>query len=129
MLRIGFGLLWVIDGLLQAQPAMVGLATQVIKPESAGSPAWVRSIVDWGAASWTFHPVQAAAAAVWIQLGIGVWMLAVRRGRWSQAAPGWGGLGSRGLGVRRGVRERVRARLSFLTGAPGAALQRVVAAC
>jgi hypothetical protein len=86
VLRIGFGLLWVIDGLLQAQPAMVGLATQVIKPESAGSPAWVRSIVDWGTASWTFHPVQAAAAAVWIQLGIGVWMLAVRRGRWSQAA-------------------------------------------
>ena len=33
VLRIGFGLLWVIDGLLQAQPAMVGLATQVIKPE------------------------------------------------------------------------------------------------
>src|SRR5262249_37902487 len=25
VLRIGFGLLWVIDGLLQAQPAMVGL--------------------------------------------------------------------------------------------------------
>ena len=46
VLRIGFGLLWVIDGLLQAQPAMVGLATQVIKPGSAGSPAWVRSIVD-----------------------------------------------------------------------------------
>src|SRR5262249_41381912 len=33
VLRIGFGLLWVIDGLLQAQPAMVGLATQVIKPD------------------------------------------------------------------------------------------------
>jgi len=50
VLRIGFGLLWVIDGLLQAQPAMVGLATQVIKPDSSESPSWVRSIVDWGAA-------------------------------------------------------------------------------
>src|SRR6478672_7071661 len=48
VLRIGFGLLWVIDGLLQAQPAMVGLATQVIKPDSSESPSWVRSIVDWG---------------------------------------------------------------------------------
>jgi len=128
VLRIGFGLLWVIDGLLQAQPAMVGLATQVIKPESSESPSWVRSIVDWGAASWTFHPVQAAAAAVWIQLGIGVWMLAVRRGRWSQAAAlagvAWGLVvwvfGEAFGGV-------FAPGLSFLTGAPGAALLYVVA--
>jgi cytochrome oxidase Cu insertion factor (SCO1/SenC/PrrC family) len=126
--RIGFGLLWVIDGLLQAQPAMVGLATQVIRPESAGSPAWVRSIVDWGAASWTFHPVQAAAAAVWIQLGIGVWMLAVRRGRWSQAA----GLAGVAWGLVVWVFGEAFGSvfapgLSFLTGAPGAALLYVVA--
>jgi len=128
VLRIGFGLLWVIDGLLQAQPAMVGLATQVIKPESAESPAWVRSIVDWGAASWTFHPVQAAAAAVWIQLGIGVWMLAVRRGRWSQAA----GLAGVAWGLVVWVFGEAFGNvfapgLSFLTGAPGAALLYVVA--
>src|SRR5690242_18979757 len=128
VLRIGFGLLWVVDGLLQAQPAMVGLATQVIKPESSESPSWVRSIVDWGAASWTFHPVQAAAAAVWIQLGIGVWMLAVRRGRWSQAAAlagvAWGLVvwvfGEAFGGV-------FAPGQSFLTGAPGAALLYVVA--
>jgi cytochrome oxidase Cu insertion factor (SCO1/SenC/PrrC family) len=128
VLRIGFGLLWVIDGLLQAQPAMVGLATQVIKPDSADSPSWVRSIVDWGAASWAFHPVQAAAAAVWIQLGIGVWMLAVRRGRWSQAAAlagvAWGLVvwvfGEAFGGV-------FAPGQSFLTGAPGAALLYVVA--
>ena len=128
VLRIGFGLLWVIDGLLQAQPAMVGLATQVIKPGSAGSPAWVRSIVDWGTASWTFHPVQAAAAAVWIQLGIGVWMLAVRRGRWSQAAALAGVAWGLVVWVFGEAFGNVFAPgLSFLTGAPGAALLYVVA--
>jgi hypothetical protein len=30
--------------------------------------------------------VQAAAAAVWIQIGIGCWMLAARHGRWSRLA-------------------------------------------
>src|SRR5690348_2719050 len=33
LLRIGFGLLWIFDGLLQAQPAMAaGLPSQVIEP-------------------------------------------------------------------------------------------------
>ena len=128
VLRIGFGLLWVIDGLLQAQPAMVGLPTQVITPESSGSPAWVRSIVGWGTASWTFHPVQAAAAAVWIQLGIGVWMLAVRRGRWSQAAALAGVAWGLVVWVFGEAFGNVFAPgLSFLTGAPGAALLYVVA--
>jgi cytochrome oxidase Cu insertion factor (SCO1/SenC/PrrC family) len=128
VLRIGFGLLWVIDGLLQAQPAMVGLATQVIKPGSSASPAWVRSIVGWGTASWTFHPVQAAAAAVWIQLGIGVWMLAVRRGRWSQAAALAGVAWGLVVWVFGEAFGNVFAPgLSFLTGAPGAALLYVVA--
>jgi cytochrome oxidase Cu insertion factor (SCO1/SenC/PrrC family) len=128
VLRIGFGLLWVVDGLLQAQPAMVSLPGQVITPESAGSPSWVRSIVDWGTVAWMYHPVQAAAAAVWIQLGIGVWMLAVRRGRWAQAAAlagvAWGLVvwvfGESFGGV-------FAPGQSFLTGTPGAALLYVVA--
>jgi cytochrome oxidase Cu insertion factor (SCO1/SenC/PrrC family) len=128
VLRIGFGLLWIIDGLLQAQPAMVGLPTKVITPESAGSPAWVRSVVDWGTASWTFHPVQAAAAAVWIQLGIGVWMLAARRGRWSQAAALAGAAWGLVVWVFGESFGNVFAPAqSFLTGAPGAALLYVVA--
>src|SRR5580693_3063270 len=33
LLRIGFGLLWIVDGILQAQPQMaVGLPSQVIEP-------------------------------------------------------------------------------------------------
>ena len=39
LLRIGFGLLWIFDGILQAQPKMAGgLAAQVIEPTAAASP-------------------------------------------------------------------------------------------
>src|SRR5260370_1468942 len=73
MLRIGFGVLWVFDGLLQIQPAMpVGLPSQVMVPAAASSPGWVQHAVGWAANAWTFHPVPAAAAAVWIPIGLRV---------------------------------------------------------
>jgi cytochrome oxidase Cu insertion factor (SCO1/SenC/PrrC family) len=87
LLRIGFGVLWILDGLLQAQPAMaVGLPSQVIQPTAANSPGWVQHVVDWAGTSWSYHPVQAGASAVWIQVGIGVWLIAAPRGPWSRLA-------------------------------------------
>jgi len=48
MLRIGFGVLWLIDGLLQAQPGMAaGLPSRVIEPTASSSPAWVQHLVNW----------------------------------------------------------------------------------
>jgi cytochrome oxidase Cu insertion factor (SCO1/SenC/PrrC family) len=95
LLRTGFGILWIVDGLLQAQPAMAaGLPSQVIKPAAASSPGWVQHIVNWAGTSWSYHPIQAGAAAVWIQVGIGVWLIAAPRGPWSRlaglASVGWG---------------------------------------
>jgi cytochrome oxidase Cu insertion factor (SCO1/SenC/PrrC family) len=95
ILRISFGLLWVFDGLLQGQSSMpLGMIPQVIKPSTAGSPSWVQHLVNYGATIWSYHPVQAAAATVWIQVGIGVWLLVARRGVWSRlggvAGLGWG---------------------------------------
>ena len=95
LLRIGFGILWIFDGLLQAQPAMaLGLPSQVIRPAAAQSPAWVQHLVNWGGTAWSYHPVQAGAAAVWIQLGVGIWLLAAPRGGGSRlaglASAGWG---------------------------------------
>jgi cytochrome oxidase Cu insertion factor (SCO1/SenC/PrrC family) len=130
VLRIGFGLLWILDGILQAQPGMaVGLPSQVIEPTAQSSPTWVQHLVNWAGTTWSYHPIQAAAAAVWIQVGIGVWLLLARSGRLSQlaafAAVGWGLVvwvfgesfgGIFALG------------LSWLTGAPGAALCYCVAA-
>ena len=81
VLRIGFGLLWIFDGLLQAQPKMAaGLPSQVIEPIAATSPHWVQHLVNWAGTTWSYHPIQAGAASVWIQIGIGLWLLAAPRG-------------------------------------------------
>jgi hypothetical protein len=128
-LRIGFGLLWLFDGVLQAQPKMpAGLASQVIEPGAASSPHWVQHLVSWGATAWSHHPVQAATAAVWIEAGIGIWMLAAARGTWSRL----GGLAGVGWGLAVWVFGEsfggvFAPGLSWLTGAPGAALCYVAA--
>ena len=124
VLRIGFGLLWVFDGVLQAQPKMaVGLPSQVIEPTAASSPQWVQHVVNWAGTAWSYHPMQAAAAAVWIQVGIGIWLLAAPRGAWSRLAGlvsvGWGLLvwafGESFGGI-------FAPGLTWLFGAPGAVL-------
>ncbi len=126
---IGFGNLWLFDAFLQAQPKMaVGLPSLVIEPSAASSPAWVQHLVNWAGTTWSYHPVQAGAAAVWIQAGLGIWMVAAPRGAMSRlaglAGAGWalvvwifgeslGGIFAPGL--------------TWLTGAPGAAAVYVVA--
>ena len=82
LLRIGFGALWVFDGLLQAQPQMAGGMPAVLQAADGGSPGWVADMVNWGANIWSYHPVAAAASTVWIQVGIGLWMIFAVRG-WS----------------------------------------------
>ena len=129
LLRIGFGLIWILDGILQAQPKMaVGLPSQVIEPTAASSPLWVQHIVNWGGTNWSYHPMQAGAAAVWIQIGIGVWMLAAARRPMSRAA----GLVSVGWGLVVWVFGEsfggiFAPGLTWLFGAPGAVLIYAVA--
>jgi cytochrome oxidase Cu insertion factor (SCO1/SenC/PrrC family) len=123
LLVIGFGNLWLFDGILQAQPKMaVGLPSQVIEPSAASSPAWVQHLVNWAGTTWSYHPVQAAAAVVWIQVGLGVWLLAAPRGTPSRLA----GLASAGWGLvvwifGESLGGVLAPGLSWLTGAPGAA--------
>jgi cytochrome oxidase Cu insertion factor (SCO1/SenC/PrrC family) len=129
LIRIGFGVLWILDGLLQAQPAMpLGLATNVTEPSADGSPGWVRGLVDFAAQGWTYHPVNAAAAAVWIQIGIGIWLVTAARGPWSRL----GGLASVGWGLVVWIFGEAfggifAPGLSWLFGAPGAAVLYAVA--
>jgi cytochrome oxidase Cu insertion factor (SCO1/SenC/PrrC family) len=124
LLRIGFGLLWVFDGILQAQPKMaIGLPSQVIQPTAASSPHWVQHVVNWAGTAWSYHPMQAGASAVWIQVGIGIWMLAASRGPLSRlaglASVGWGlvvwAFGESFGGI-------FAPGLTWLFGAPGAVL-------
>jgi cytochrome oxidase Cu insertion factor (SCO1/SenC/PrrC family) len=123
LLRIGFGVLWIFDAILQAQPAMPGgLPSQVIAASADGSPDWLRHAVNWAGTGWSFHPVQAAASAVWIQLGIGVWLIASARGPWSRLA----GLASAAWGLVIWILGEALGGIlapgaSILNGAPGAA--------
>ena len=82
LLRIGFGALWLFDGLLQAQPQMAGGMPALLQATDAGSPGWVVDLVNWGANIWSYHPIAAAASTVWIQIGIGLWLIFAVRG-WS----------------------------------------------
>jgi cytochrome oxidase Cu insertion factor (SCO1/SenC/PrrC family) len=129
VLRAGFGLLWVFDGILQAQPKMPGgLPSQVIEPGAQSSPRWVQDVVNAGGTVWSDHPITAAAASVWIQVGIGLWLLAAARGRWSRAA----GLASVAWGLLVWIFGEsfggiFAPGLSWLTGAPGAVLLYCVA--
>ena len=129
LLRTGFGLLWIFDGILQAQPKMAGgLATQVIEPIAATSPKWVQHLVNWGGTVWSYHPIQAGAASVWIQVGIGAWLIVAARGTWSRlagaASVAWGLIvwvfGESFGGI-------FAPGLSWLTGAPGGVLFYVAA--
>ena len=87
LLRFGFGIIWIVDGLLQAQPAMpAGMPSQVIEPTAASSPGWVQHIVNWAGTTWSYHPIEAGASVVWIQIGIGAWLIAAPRGPWSRLA-------------------------------------------
>jgi cytochrome oxidase Cu insertion factor (SCO1/SenC/PrrC family) len=129
VLRIGFGVLWVFDGILQAQPKMaVGLPSQVIEPTAANSPRWVQQVVNWAGTNWSYHPMQAGAASVWIQVGIGIWLLVAARGPLSRLA----GLASVGWGLVVWVFGEsfggiFAPGLTWLFGAPGAVLIYAVA--
>lgn len=124
LLRFGFGCIWVFDGILQAQPAMpLGMTTSVIEPTAASSPAWAQHVANAGATIWSFHPIASAASAVWIQVGIGLWLIVAPRGNWSRlagvAAAGWGTV----VWVFGEVFGGIFAPgLTWLFGAPGAVL-------
>jgi cytochrome oxidase Cu insertion factor (SCO1/SenC/PrrC family) len=124
LLRISFGLIWIFDGVLQAQASMpLGMTTQVIGPAAATSPSWVQHLVNFGATIWSYHPITAPASAVWIQIGLGVWLLVAPRGRWSRL----GGLSSAAWAVVVWVFGEAfggifAPGLSWTTGAPGAVL-------
>jgi cytochrome oxidase Cu insertion factor (SCO1/SenC/PrrC family) len=124
VLRVSFGLIWILDGFLQGQASMpLGMTTQVIGPAAAPSPAWVQHLVNFGATIWSNHPITAPASAVWIQVGLGVWILVAPRGRWSRAA----GLSSAVWGIAVWVFGEAfggifAPGLTWAFGAPGAVL-------
>jgi cytochrome oxidase Cu insertion factor (SCO1/SenC/PrrC family) len=124
VLRVALGLLWLVDGLLQAQPTMPSaFITSMLNPQLATAPHWLVAWIDPMARLWEQHPVSADATTVWIQVGLGLGLLVGGRGRWAKALV----VGSIGWAMFVWVFGEVLGGLtdpstSWLTGAPGAAL-------
>ena len=86
-LRISFGLLWIVDGLLQAQPKMPGgFLADVIQPGLASAPSWYGEAMAPLIRAWTRHPVTTDAATVCLQVGLGLLILIGGRGLLAKAA-------------------------------------------
>lgn len=119
----GLGSLWLLDGLLQAQPSMITrFVGGVLAPLLVGQPAPVAWLIHVGARLWSLDPVVWNVLAVFTQIGMGLGILfglptgGRRVALWISLL--WGGMiwivgeGLGGLLVAGG----------WLTGAPGSAL-------
>ncbi len=93
VLRVGFGALWLMDGLLQFQPGMpLGLANDVVQPALAGTPAFFRPVLRHAITLWNLHPIALATGVAWLQVGIALALLSSngRLGRVAGAvSAGW----------------------------------------
>ena len=122
-LRNFFGVLWIIDGLLQYQPQMpLGFASGVLRGGAESSPPWVRNLVDAAASIWDRQPIVVATAVIWIQVGLGLWLLLARRGRASQLAGAASALWSLVVWVVSGFGAVFASGASLIIGQPGASI-------
>ncbi|MGD0604839.1 MAG: hypothetical protein ABSA53_14710 [Streptosporangiaceae bacterium] len=127
-IQVALGLLWIGDGALQFQPAMLtrAFARQVIAPAGRGQPAFVSWPVHEAASLIAHSPAAADVAFGLIQLALGAGLLHRRTARWALAASvGWA-LSVWYLGE--GLGGLFGGGASLLTGAPGAALGYAVVA-
>ena len=76
----GMGVLWLLDGLLQAQPPMATsmFVDMDVASNLANQPHWLVALLGAGIQLWTNHQIGSAVFAVLIQVGIGVGILAGR---------------------------------------------------
>jgi hypothetical protein len=121
-LQVALGLLWLIDGVLQAQPFMFtrDFATQVIAPVGQGQPGFVSVPVHWASTVIAAHPVVWNVPFAGIQLLLGVGLLVPRTARLALAASMAWALGVWYLGE--GLGGLASGHASLITGAPGSAL-------
>jgi len=75
-LRWGFGVIWIVDGILQFQISMpLGLANNVVAPLTAHAPTWLHALMNHGVFLWNTHPINLAVGVAWLQVGIGLALL------------------------------------------------------
>src|SRR5580698_8714491 len=127
-LRMAFGAIWLIDGILQFQASMpLGMANGVVVPAAAGTPSWLHALMFDGIGIWNNHPIALAVGTAWIQVGIGLLLLVsnAKIGRLAAAVSvGWA---SMIWLIGNGAGGIFQSSNSILFGWPGAALFYVVA--
>lgn len=124
IIRIGFGVLWLFDAVLQAKPNMPSdMVNLVIQPALLHQPPFVAWLMHGGIYFWQYNPVAADAATMWVQAAIGIlFILGTKRPIRKLAGIAsiiWGTLiwiFGEGFGMLFAPGN------SFLSGAPGAAL-------
>jgi hypothetical protein len=121
-IQVALGLLWLLDGLLQFQPAMFTrkFATQVIAPAGVGQPGFVAGPLDEVVRIILHQPAVMDLGFGLIQLALGAGILFPRTARWALAASVAWALAVWYLGE--GLGGLFGGGASLLTGAPGAAL-------
>ncbi len=79
--RVGFGLLWILDGLFQLRPDMAGgFISQVAQPALQGAPSFIVSLANAFLGLWNAHPIRVDLTTSWIQLAIGIGLVTLPRG-------------------------------------------------
>jgi hypothetical protein len=123
VLRIGLGILWLVDGILQMQPGMftMDMVSDVMQPAATAQPAWLQHLIAWSIHLVTPRLVAFNWGIVALQLLIGLllltpWRRTERAGLilsvlWGAAV--W--LFGEGLG------QLLTGTATFLAGAPGSA--------
>lgn len=121
-IQVALGLLWILDGLLQFQPAMftTKFATQVIAPAGVGQPGFVAGPLHEVVRIILHQPAVMDLGFGLIQLTLGAGLLFPRTARWALAASVVWALSVWYLGE--GLGDLFGGGASLLTGAPGAAL-------
>jgi cytochrome oxidase Cu insertion factor (SCO1/SenC/PrrC family) len=129
-LRVALAVLWIGDGLLQAQPLMpAGFVSTDIEPAVRTDPGWLHAVVAPLTRAWTRHPVAADVALIWLEIGIGLLLLVARRGRLARVAAWFTVLVAIAIWVLgEGFGGSFASGASWLSGAPGAALVYALAA-
>lgn len=128
----GLGVLWLVAGLLQAQPDMFtsdfyawyprNVMPSLIQQTAEGQPAWLLHLMHTGSTLWALQPIVWNWAVIVLQVGLGVLLLWGKFG-WQtfalKVSVGWAlvvWIGGEGMGGIFSTGE------GFFTGWPGSAL-------
>ncbi|MGP8009498.1 MAG: hypothetical protein ACLPKZ_04485, partial [Acidimicrobiales bacterium] len=127
-LRMAFGAIWLIDGILQFQASMpLAMANGVVAPAAAGTPSWLHALMFDGIGIWNNHPIALAVGTAWIQVGIGLLLLVSNASIGRIAAAVSVGWASMIWLIGNGAGGIFQTSNSILFGWPGASLFYVVA--